>query len=57
MNRKINFSDELLLQYGSTMAAYLDTDPPLFTSFDKDLIEYKALAERTLSNIIKNSKR
>lgn len=42
MNRKFNFSDELLLQYGSTMVAYLDTDLPLFTAFDKDLNEVKA---------------
>lgn len=42
MNRKFNFSDELLLQYGSTMMAYLDIDLPLFTAFDKDLHEAKA---------------
>lgn len=42
MNRKFNFSDELLLPYCSTMVAYLDTDLPLFTSIDKDLNETKA---------------
>ena len=42
MNRNFKFSDELLLQYGSTTVAYLATDLPLFKAFDKDLNEAKA---------------
>jgi hypothetical protein len=44
MLRKFNFSDELLLQYGSTTVGYLTNDLPLFKAFDKALNEAKAKA-------------
>ena len=42
MNRNFKFSDEILLQYGSTTVGYLATDLPLFQAFDKDLNKAKA---------------
>jgi len=41
MTRNFKFSDDLLLQYGSTTLGYLATDLPLFKTFDKDLNEAK----------------
>ena len=48
MLRNYNFSDELLLQYGSTTLGYLTEDMPLFKAFDKDLGNAKVKELSTL---------
>ena len=50
MIRRFNYSDEILLQYASTVAGHLNNDLPSFTSFDPDLNEAKRDELNTLLN-------